>query len=948
MCNFSHLHVHTDVSPDGLGTLEKLVGYAAKCEYNALAMTDHGTLANAIAFWSTCNNYGIKPILGLEAYFLWKNKRHHITLNSMSQTGFNNLVKLSNEAHKNWLSGYPVLTTDIMAAADLSDIAMFTGCPASPIHEGELSNGIEFVGTMQDLFDDRLWVEMMCVVDKDFTSRPLKIAKMFDVPIMLTNDVHYTTANLAGAHRIISECRKNFSYDSNRLWLKTCSEMERSCAKLFDSTDVELWMNNAYNFAQLVVPWQMYSKPQLPESGDLGSLFFEKLSASFENDTVGRPAHEVFERKARLEVELETLKRMGFLDYFIILDDIVSFAITNDIVVGPGRGSAAGSYVLYLLGITGIDPIDHGLYFERFLNEARKEFPDVDMDFESDRRHEVLEYANERWGGVPIATYAHYGHKVIVADIGRALKLPRDLTERASENGPESDDFKEWAQLNKEILTAYNAMDGQIRHAGKHAGGIVITDQIIPIEHIGDQLVAAWIEGYNKELSKVGVVKYDMLGLTALSQLKVMRQIIKRDGVTVPPDDDPIFSIFQNGDVLGIFQWTGSDGIRDLTVRIEPSRFIDLVVINSMYRPGALDAGTADIYPTLRDAPRLIHPLVDPILAETRGVIVFQEQVMAIFAAIVGCTFAESDIIRRLIVKPRPEQPAWVAQLEEVKGRFFDNGMAQGVTKKVLEQLWAEIYTHTRYSFNKAHAAAYAAVACEMAWFKYHHPVVFYAVAMTYDDANIQAYLLEAASKDIKLLLPHINRPTASFEPLVSENAIQLPLGIVKHFSANGAKKVIDEFKKGPFESIEDFRKRMPKRDVTSRACRHLYTLDAFSGLPGDPSCLFNVEDDESITSGHEAQVEALGFVLPTKEMAQYIEQFYDNESEVVGFVKDWKDKVNKRGNRYRVYTMMPRGIWWTDDGFDKIKRGDFLRIVKNGWGKATSKKRLKIVGGEK
>lgn len=951
MCDFTHLHVHTDASPDGLSPLETLVSNATKKGFSALACTDHGTLANAVSFWKNCTDNGIKPIFGLEAYFLWNSKRHHITLNSMSQRGFNNLIALSNKAHENWTSGYPVMTADMMGSSDLDDIALFTGCPASPIHEGTFADATKWVGAMHDLFGDRLWVELMCVIDEDVTSRPIEIAKRFNLPVLLTNDVHYPERDMRGAHRILTECRKGFSYDSDRLWLKTGDEMRQTAIRLFDGDDVDKWMLNTALFAGMVDTWSMTSSPQLPSVAHMEVDFFNVLNEHFVNDTSWRSSADQHMRRQRYEIEVKILKDMNFVSYFIILNDIIQWARSQDILIGPGRGSAAGSYLLFLLGVTGIDPIEHNLYFERFLNVKRKEYPDVDIDIESDRRQDVLEYARQKWGGVPIATYAHYGHKVAVQDIGRVLRIDRELTLEASEKGPESAAFEEFAAKNKHVLSAYNAMQGQIRHAGKHAGGVVITNQPIPIENIGGTSVAAWVEGHNKELSSVGVVKYDMLGLTALSQIHKMRKLTGQEGVAIPEDDHDIFSIFQKGDVLGIFQWTGSDGIRDLTVRIAPNTFTDLAVINSLYRPGALDAGTADLYPSLKDNPRLLEPRIDAILSDTRGVIVFQEQVMAIFAVVTGISFEDADLARRVIFKVRYDDPKWVASVEEMQREFYDKGSENGFSASLLRQLWSEIFTHTRYSFNRAHAAAYTAVACEMAWFKLYYPATFYAVAMSYDVENIQAYLLEAAAKGIELRAPHVNAPcseyighSAASVSASDSSSIQLPLSIVKFFSPEGAKKVVDEHESnGPFLSIDDFRDRVPKRICNSRACRNLYTLGAFDGLPGDPESLFNVKDNEDIISGMEAQAEALGFILPTPKMAKYVMSANSDARTIVGFVRDWKDKTNKRGTKYRVYYMIPRGIFWTDDGFDKIKKGDFLKIEKNHWGKASTKKRLRV-----
>lgn len=940
MCKFTHLHVHTEASPDGLTPVDNLVARAAALGYDSLAMTDHGTLANAISFWSLCVDAHIKPIIGLEGYLMWNGNRHHITLNSMNQQGLTNLIELSNAAHRNWTSGYPVMTIDMMQQYN-DGIALLTGCPASPIHHGSFADGANFVGMMKDIFNDRVWVEMMFVLDEDFTSRPYEYAQRFNLPCLVTNDVHFPMKAQSRSHAIMTECRKGFSYNSQRLWLKSCDEMLEEGAKIFDRDLVVRWMEEAYSFSQSVDQVNLMSKPTLPGATELEAAFWAKIQANLHTYIEDNPEWD-FTANERYHKEVDVLTKLGFVDYFVILDDIISWARSKGIMIGPGRGSAAGSFISYLSQITDIDPLKHGLYFERFLNSSRKEYPDIDVDIESVRRQEVIDYAKEKWGATPIATYSHYSHKSLVNDLGRILKINHELTSKASDADVDSQAFEDFAAAHADVLPAYRAMDGQIRHAGKHAGGVVITDQKIPIEMVGDSLVAAWTEGYDKQLSKAGVVKYDLLGLTSLSQLKQMRE---RIGFVDPiPDEDPkAMAIFRDGDTLGIFQWTGSDGIRQLTMRIAPDTFTDLVVINSLYRPGALDAGTADLYPTLKDDPRLIDPLVDDILLETRGVIVFQEQVMAIIARVTGITFEESDMARRLIFKPRPESADWVRQAEKMKSDFYDGGRRQGLANAVLNQLWDEILTHTRYSFVKAHSTAYARIAYEMAWFKAHHPEVFYAAMLEYDAENIQAYLLEAAFRGIIIVRPHINRPLSTYE--AEPGKLYLPLSVVKFLSPESASHIVREMRlAGEFKSIEDFRARIPKRGCNSRVCKYLWAAGAFDGLPGDLNALFKNEDNET---QRELELEAFGYNVPTITMATHIFT-QSTPDDPVGFVHTWKDKKNKRGNRYRVFLLRPFGSFWTDDEskIAKIKKGDILSVTKNHWGKATKISRLNFKEG--
>lgn len=941
--DFTHLHVHSDISPDGLGTVNNLVKSAKEKGFKSMAITDHGSLGNHVSFWSACQDYDIKPIFGLEAYLQWNGNRHHITLNSRTKKGFETLIDLSNEAHKNYTSGFPLMTADMMQQYN-EDIYLFTGCPVSPIHAGSLADGANFVGTMCDIFQNRVYVEMMFVLNEDLTSRPLAIAKQFNLPIVVTNDVHFTDQRLSSVHTVLTDCRKGYSYNSEELYMKTANEMLKNGSRFFDEKEVIKWMATAYDFSQSVEAWSMVNKPRLPKAQKAVRTLHKTLETALQNDLDKYTIPIQKQRYERFNYELKTLEDLGFVDYFAILLDIVNYAKSEGVLIGPGRGSAAGSYILYLLGITSVDPIEHGLYFERFLNPARKEYPDVDLDIESDERQKVLEYANNRWGAIPISTYSRYSHKSLVNDLGNYFKIDKQLTKEAGE----SDESKAFLRMcEKSILMrpSYDAMIGQIRHAGKHAGGAIITDQKIPIEKRGDYLVAAWTEGLeSKDLSKIGVVKYDILGVSALSQIKAMR---KQTGKIAPkPKDywDNVFvEVFQKGDTAGVFQW-GSDGIRKLTMDIVPKNITDLTIINSLYRPGALDAGTAMKYPEYILNPRLIEPRIDEVLKETKGVLVFQEQVMSIFALITGGSLVDADLSRRIIFKPKIGDPKWEKQVKELHDMFMEKGLLNGFEIKILELVWSEIYTHSRYSFNRAHSAAYAHIAYEMAWFKLNYPLTFYSVMLQYDIDMQQLYLFELVSKGFKLSVPHINKSIQEYT--FDGNTIFLPLNIVKFLSEDKASTIVKEREEnGVFKSFEDFRKRISKRDCNARVCKLLYKLGAFDGITGDPKVLF--VDDGVEQTLEELQIEILGFVLPTKTVADYIKKHENEDNIVVGFIHDFKDKKNAKGKGYRVYYCLPNGMFWSNDPdtIAKIKKGDFLKVYKNNWGKEVKKQRVKITG---
>ena len=693
---FVHLHNHSEYSPDGAGTIKAMVARAKEIGSPALAITDHGSLAGAVTFWAACKEVGIKPIIGLEGYLLYNGKRHHITLNSYNKQGFENLIGLSNRAHQRYTSGYPVMLLEDFEQYR-EGVVVLTGCPASAIHAGEYTDGLQFTANLIDIFGkDNVFAEVMFVMSTDFVSRPFKIAKHLNIPVLITNDSHFHTKEQARSHKIITECRKGYNYESHQLWLKSYEEMERTGLSLFHPDYVKAWLGNTLALAERVEPWSMYAEPKLPETEGAKDLLKVALVDAFNKDCEGRSKPDVQKRRERLNYEFKMLHSMGFTDYTFVLADVINEAKRLGVRIGPGRGSAAGSYVLYLLGITGVDPVHYDLMFERYINPARKAYPDVDVDFESERRHEVLDYAARRWGALPVATYTHYSHKTAIADIGRVLSIPRYICDAAAEATVDSPEFAAFTTAHPDVLTTYNTMIGQVKNKGKHAGGIIITAVPVPIESNGKEHLVAWTEGKDKQLAKAGVVKFDFLGLTALSQLQTMVELLGTEPGD-PEEDYGPYEIFRKGDVAGIFQWTGSDGIRTLTMQIGPETIEELAVINSLFRPGALDAGTAKAYPGYKAKPRKIDDRIDDILESTSGVIVFQEQVMAIFARVVGGNLADADLARRVIVKSRRWDPEWLKELEALKLDFLRRGGDNGYETELLEFLWSELMTHSRY-----------------------------------------------------------------------------------------------------------------------------------------------------------------------------------------------------------------------------------------------------------
>jgi DNA polymerase-3 subunit alpha len=954
--NYAPLHVHSDASLDGAGTVQSLVAEASRLGMKHLALTDHGTLGNAVAFWSACDDAGIKPILGMEAYLLYNNARHHLTLLSLNESGFNDLVALNSWAHaENYVGGYPLVTMESLEAHS-GDIYGLTGCVSSALYKGDMADATNYVADLMDVLGGSQFVglETMFLGGHDTWSRPITMlgSKSFDSDIVVTNDTHYPCRNQFHAHQAICSARRGFTYDSQHLWLKSHEEILHEGSKFTDRSLVERGLRNTLRIAEKVEPWSMKAAPSLPHMPYAVEDLRVALKTALKVDVARKGGKE--ERSARLLHEWGVLRDKGFLDYIYILWDIVSWAKREGIRVGPGRGSGGGSYVLYLLGITTIDPLEYNLIFERFINPARVDYPDVDVDFESDRRGEVMEYASNRWDTIPIATYNCYSHKSAIHDVARTLHIPKDMEIEAADSERDSEKFETFMSQHEDALSTYNTMLGQIRHRGKHAAGVIIPNRPVPIERAPDgTLVAAWAEGMNtKDLSKVGIVKYDILGLTALSQLKKMAELtgVYDDAEEEWYYDDPnVFDLFCQGDVAGIFQWSGSEGIRDLTMRVAPRNFYDLSTCNALYRPGALDAGTAEQYPEFMKNPRKLHPRIDKHLEKTYGVICYQEQVMAVVAEVMGGSLMMADNARRLLSKAAVGDPKWEKAVGDFQVAFMREGERQGFDRTLVDQLWHEIYTHSGYSYNLAHAAAYTMISYQMAWYKVYHRAAFTVAVLQYDKANAQTYILDAIEHGLDIRMPHVNHSTNDYQ-LVG-NTIYLPLSDINFLGDKAAEVIMEERKAKLFDSYADFDKRVARKQCNNRSRTMLERIGAFSSLDGSPSDAIQKYEEVPILGQYQNQLEVLGYVVPSRSLLRKIQAAAElpakkGYTRFAGFISKVTKKKSIHGE-YTVFTLSPSGQFWTREPKASFKVGAFITGTKSKFGHSIDAKVYRLDTGE-
>lgn len=905
MLDFAHLHVHTDASQDGLGTVQHLVTVAKASGFRALAMTDHGSLANAISFTVACEQAGLKPIIGMEAYVGINGERFHLTLLADGNIGFNTLVELNNLGARGEDTSRPTFQLGALRKYN-EGLVVLSGCPASPLQKLEWPEALEIGRELKNVFGPRLFAEAMFVSTTAPWERSMKLVRDLKLAPVVTNDVHYASRDDHQAHELATQLRSGFSYDGSLLFLATPGELQSRVTSMAPgyTSLLSAGLTNAGRIAARLKPVTFDAKPKLPVIPNADAELDRLTRAGLVRLFDGKIPPEYLER---VEYELKVIAGTRFSSYFIILQDMIEHARSAGVRVGPGRGSGAGSLVLYAIGGSEIDPLKYNLSFDRFLNYKRAEAPDVDTDFESERRPIVMNYAKDRWGAQGVATYMRWSHKSLTHDLCRMFHVPRDIDEAAADGGVDSGPFKRIINDYPGFYQAYQAMLGQIKTIGQHAGGVTIIDgeYAMPLTRTkSGEVVAAWTEGEYRELSRAGIVKFDLLGLSALS---ILRRLEEKHGrrASQPVDDDPVFELFRSGDLTGIFQFAGSQGILDFTVKVGPRSFEDLVAINALYRPGALDSGAALHYPEWRKEPRKLHPLVDDILAGTFGVICYQEQFMAIFARITGEDMAGADLARKVLSKARPGQADWEEKMAKLNEKFFAGAKAHGLDDEVASKIWGEITTHTRYSFNRSHSVAYAMVAWEMAWWKFHHQVDFYAALLSVDKEEWQRYLFEVIAKSIEVVPPHINRSTSDFES--DGKRIYMPLSIVKYLGDTGVQAILNA---RPFKSVEDFMARVPKRSVPKRPRQGLLGLGAFEGIDGDYKAL-EIGEMELLTP-EAAQARYLGLILPTQKVLAAIEAA--SKRGLVGGIIASVEMRKSEWGEYAVYKLMPRGTFWSRD----------------------------------
>ncbi|MFC1962083.1 DNA polymerase III subunit alpha [Chloroflexota bacterium] len=885
---FTHLHVHTEYSLlDGMCRIPRLISRAKELGMESLAITDHGALYGAIQFYEAARDAGIKPIIGSEVYVTPDSRFnrggggkniYHLVLLARDQTGYQNLIQLITRANLEGFYYKPRVDRELLGQYHDGLIAL-SACLGGEIPQlilsGQLEEAKEVARWYQQTFGDYyLEVQRLPFPELERVNQALMaMSEELDIPLVATNDVHYVSKEDAYAHDLLMCIGMNTTVNDERrkrmpdvLYLKSPQEMAalyRDMPQALENTERIVGMCHLeLEFGRLHLP-----EIELPEGKAADQFLAELCQQSFPR-CYPQPAAEI---KQRLEYELEVIKKTEFANYFLVVWDIISFTKERGILFGV-RGSAAASIVLYCLGITQVDPIASGLVFERFLNLERREMPDIDLDFQDDRRDEVITYVSQKYGQDHVAqiiTFGTLGAKAAIRDVGRAKGMvygdvdrvarlvPNALgmtLERAlDENGEFRTIYHEDAIV-RDLVDSAQKVEGIARHASTHAAGVVIAQEsltrYVPLQRSsrGSEDEAVMTQFAMGDIAKIGLLKMDFLGLANLTILGKAREIIARNhGVDIdlyhiPMDDAKTFDLLSRGDTAGVFQLEGA-GMRRYIKELKPSTFSDIAAMVALYRPGPMEH-----IPTFIDSKwgrkpiEYPHPALENILKETYGVIVYQDQVLFIVREFAGYSLGQADIFRKAMGKKIPEV------MRKEKRNFISGAKKNGYSAEIAESIFALIEPFAGYAFNKAHSVSYALIAYQTAYLKANYPAEYMTALLTINSGQsekIASAVAECRRLGITVLPPSINHSLVNFaieEDSDGNPAIRFGLEAIKNVGEGAIAPVVAERdKNGPFPSVEDLCRRSDLRGVNRRVMESLIKVGALDELGDRATLLSNV-----------------------------------------------------------------------------------------------------------
>ncbi|MBT7993549.1 MAG: DNA polymerase III subunit alpha, partial [Bacteroidetes bacterium] len=895
MSEFTHLHLHTQYSIlDGAASIPVLMAKAKKDGMKAMAITDHGNMFGVVTFMRQAKKNGIKPIIGCEMYVAHNSMQdkkgkedrsgYHLILLAKNKKGYHNLAKLVTLAYKDGFYYTPRIDKELLKKYSEGLIAS-TACLGGEVPKSIMRNGTEqaskIIEEYLQIFGDDFYLELMRhgLEDQDIVNKALiELAQKHEVKIIATNDVHYVNKEDFEAHHILvclntgkdADDKDGMKYSGHE-YFKTTEEM-----KLLFS-DIPEALENIDEIVNKIEDFEVERKVILPEyplppaysDADeyLNHLTFQGAEKRYEEitDSIAE----------RLNFELKVVKDMGFAGYFLIVQDFINKAREMDVIVGPGRGSAAGSAVAYCIGITNIDPIHYNLLFERFLNPERVTMPDMDIDFDDYGREKVINYVVDKYGENRVAqiiTFGSMAARSSIRDVARVLKLPLNTADRLAKLVPADPGMtlkKAFAQVKElkkdkdsgeplvqKTLKYAEILEGSARHTGTHACGVIIgKDDLfehIPLSTAKDsKLMVTQYEG--ELVESVGMLKMDFLGLKTLTIIKDALENIKGSKNIdinideIPIDDDKTYELFRNGFTYGIFQFE-SEGMRSHLKNLKPNNIEDLIAMNALYRPGPMEY-IPDFVKRKNGLVKVDYPhaMLEEVLKPTYGIMVYQEQIMKCAQIIGGFSLGKADILRRAMGKKKKDA------MQDMKVEFVEGAAKNNIDKEKAEYIFHMMEAFANYGFNRSHAAAYSIVAYQTAYLKTHHPASFMAATLAHnmdDMAKINLYITESNKMGIEVLGPDINDSQYKFT-VNKERIIRFGLGAIKGVGEAAVEAILSERnEKGPYSDIFDFTCRVNLRAVNKKCIESLAMAGAFDSFEGiHRAQYFHMEENEDQTA---------------------------------------------------------------------------------------------------
>ena len=946
--SFVHLHLHSQYSLlDGSIKFDELVERAESHSMPAVAVTDHGNLFGAYEFFEKAKAKGVKPIIGCELYVtptlkLEKpsdGKNYHLTVLCMNERGYRNLSRLVTRGYFEGFYRRPRVDHEMLSEHN-EGLIVLSGCMSSELSQAifkkDLKEQVRIASTYKEIFGDRYYLEVQAIglEEQRRVNRGLrKVGERLGIKLAATNDCHFLTREDYRSHdtllciqtgSMVAD-QKRMRFQSDDFYVKTREEMARDmkgfenaleeAVRISERCDFE-FKNDGYRFPEYVAP----EGKSLDEF--IREISGKNLERILRENEIPGEAHEVY--RQRLHSELDTICKMGFSAYFLVVSDFIFHAKKNDIPVGPGRGSAAGSLVAYALGITAIDPIRHKLIFERFLNPERVSMPDIDVDFCAEHRDEIIRYVTEKYGADKVAQIGTFGtmsSKAVIKDVGRVLGLPYSEVDRLSKMIPsfrgkvfsieeavkKVKEIKDRLSENKqlaEVVELAKSLENMVRHSSTHAAGIVISNEpiadYIPLyKGSKDEIVTQFDMN---SIEKLGYVKFDFLGLKTLTiidkAVKYVRENQEKSEEEfnldkIPLDDPQVYTLLSEGVTMGIFQ-VESAGMKDLLAKLRPSEFEDITAALALYRPGPLDSGMAEEF-TLRKKGSKVdfpHPALREILGGTYGLFVYQEQIMQTASELAGFTMGEADLLRRAMGKKKS------SEMRAQRKRFLTGAEEKGIERKKAEELFDTMEKFAEYSFNKSHSAAYAMITYQTAYLKAHYPAEFMAAFMSVEAHNMDKVIsgiTECRKLGIDVLQPDINRSCSGFT--VSDGKILFGFTAIKYVGDSLTEEIVRTREKdGVFESVTDFCARVDSRKLNKKAFESLIMGGAFDSLEPSRARLFasreSLLDYNSIKHHTPTNGQGMLFDLPNSVTAPTLAESepwddrikLENELDVLGF----------------------------------------------------------------